>query len=214
MDAAHASGDPAAVASVTRNVVSLCRRDRRYDSAQRFALDAAARLTLTGPRPDPTHLSLYGMLLCNAGYAAAQAGDRDSSRDLLDAAAASATRLGHDANAHWTAFGPTNVILHQVSACLALGDAGTAVAHAGTVPVRAIRIPERQARYWIDVARAYQQWGKPAQCFRALSVADRVAPEEIRARPEVRTLARQLLDVPTQPGMGGLRQFATRIGVT
>ncbi len=213
MNAAHASGDPAAVASVTRNVVSLCRRERRYDSARQFALDAAAQLDTAGRDPDPVHLSLHGILLCNAGYAAAQAGDRDASRDLLDQAAASAARLGRDGNAHWTAFGPTNVILHRVSAALALGDAGTAIAHAGAVPAGAIRIPERQARYWLDVARAYQRWGKPAKSYRALTLAEHVAPEEIHARPAVRALTVQLLAAPTQPGLAGVRDLAARLGV-
>jgi len=212
MEAAHASGDRAAVASVTRNVVSLCRRERRYDSARQFALDAAAQLDTAGPDPDPVHLSLQGILLCNAGYAAAQAGDRAGSRDLLDEAAAGAARLGRDGNAHWTAFGPTNVTLHRISAALALGDAGTAVAHAAAVPAGAIRIPERQARYWLDVARAYQQWGKPAKCYRALTLAEHVAPEEIRARPAVRTLTAHLLTASTEPGLTGLRDFAVRVG--
>ena len=213
MSAAHASSDPAVVASVTRNVVSLCRKDKRYDSAQQFALDAAAQLDTSGARPDPVHLSLHGMLLCNGGYAAAQAGDREVSRQLLDQAAASAARLG-DGNAHWTAFGPTNVTLHQVSAALALGDAGTAIAYASTIPAGAIRIPERQARYWLDIARAYGQWGKPAKSYQALTMAERVAPEEIRARSAVRTLTAQLLAVPAQPGLAGLRAFAVRVGVT
>lgn len=212
MTAAQTSGDPAAIASVTRNVVSLCRRERRYDWAQQLAIDAADQLDITGRDPDPIHVSLHGMLLCNAGYAAAQAGDRDRSRDLLDLATASATQLGRDANAHWTAFGPTNVILHRVSAALALGDSGTAIAHATTVSATAIRIPERKARYWLDVARAYHQWGKPAQCYQALTTAERIAPDEIRSRSTVRAMTLDLRSAPTRLGLGGLREFAVRVG--
>ncbi len=59
-------------------------------------------------------MSLYGILLCNAGYAAAQAGYRARSRELLDDAHQITTGLGRDLNVRWTAFGPRNVILHQV----------------------------------------------------------------------------------------------------
>jgi transcriptional regulator with XRE-family HTH domain len=213
MTAAHTSGDPAIVASVTRNVVSLCRREHRYDSAQQFALDAAANLDIHGRDPDPAHISLHGMLMCNAGYAAAQAGDRSRSDDLLDLAEATAGRLGGDHNAHWTAFGPTNVTLHRVSAALALGDAGTAIAHASTVSSAAIRIPERRVRYWLDVARAYHQWRKPGKCYQALVVAERIAPEEIWSRPAVRSLTADLLSAPTHSALTGLREFAARVGV-
>lgn len=48
-----------------------------------------------------------------------------------------------DHNAYWTAFGPTNVITYRISAAYALGDAGTAIAHAARVPPGTIRIPER-----------------------------------------------------------------------
>lgn len=54
-------------------MVSLCRRYGHYGTPQELALDAAGALTVTGPAPDPAHLSRYGMLLGNAAYAAAQA---------------------------------------------------------------------------------------------------------------------------------------------
>lgn len=210
--AARQAGDPAVVANVTRNLATLCRGAGRYDTAQRLALDAAGQLTTTGPNTTTEHLSRYGILLCNAGYAAAQAGDRSRCRELLDEADAAARRLGADYNAHWTAFGPTNVILYRISASYALGDAGTAIEHARRIPPELIRLPERQARYWVDVARAFEQWGKPAQCFQALIAAERVAPEEVRAQPKVRALAAGLLAGPSHAGMTGLRQFATRVG--
>lgn len=210
--AARQAADPAVTASITRNVATLCRGAGRYDAAQRLALDAAGQLSIAGSRATAEHLSLYGLLVCNASYTAAQAGDRSRSVELLDEADAIAGRLGTDHNAHWTAFGPTNVILHRISACYALGDAGTAIEYARQVPPGGIRLPERQARYWVDVARAFHQWGKSAQCYRALIMAERAAPEEVRAQPKVRALAADLLTEPTRAGMTGLREFAIRVG--
>jgi len=152
------------------------------------------------------------MLLCNAAYAAAQAGDRQRCAELLDDADAAARLLGADRNHHWTAFGPTNVTLHRISAAFALGDAGTAIALARTVNPAAIPVVERQARYWVDVARSYQQWDKSAKCYQALRIAERVAPDEVRNRPVVRTLTAGLLSAPAHSGMRGLREFAARVG--
>jgi len=53
-------------------VVSLCRRDGHYDQAQELAVAAYEELDLRNG--GPAHLSLAGMLLGNAAYAAAQAG--------------------------------------------------------------------------------------------------------------------------------------------
>jgi tetratricopeptide (TPR) repeat protein len=212
LSAARAADDPAVSANVTRNVATLLRGAGRYDTAQQLALQAADALPLSGPTVSAGHLSLYGTLLCNAGYAAAQAGDRSRSTELLDAAQAAAERLGADRNEHWTAFGPTEVLPHRISAAWRLGDAGTAIDYARQVRTGTIQLPERQARYWVDVARAFHQWGKPAECYRALRIAETAAPEEVRVQPKVRALAGHLLTAPTTPAMSGLREFATRVG--
>ena len=211
---ARLAGDPVVSANVTRNVATLLRGAGRYDAAQQLALEAADRLPLTGPTITAEHLSLYGMLVCNAGYAAAQAGDRSRCTELLDEADTAAARLGRDRNEHWTAFGPTEVLLHRISAAWRLGDAGTAISYARKIRTGTIRLPERQARYWVDVARAFDLWDKPTDCYKALRIAETAAPEEIRAQPKVRALARKLLATPASPALSGLHEFATRLGAT
>jgi transcriptional regulator with XRE-family HTH domain len=210
--AARSCGDPVVVASVTRNMVSLCRREHRFATAQQLAVDAAEDLDMAAAAPDPAHLSMYGLLMCNAGYAAAQAGDRSRCTELLHLADRAAQRLGGDRNAHWSAFGPTNVVSHRISASVALGDAGTAIQHAATIPAAAIRITERAVRIWFDVARAYHQWQKPDKCLRALLIAERIAPEEVRHRPAVREIVLDLLSAPSTPSMAGARELAQRVG--
>lgn len=83
--------------------------ERRYGPVIRLArtaadLDAADALPVGGATATTEHLSLYGILLCNAGYAAAQAGDRSRSQELLADAHRAAARLGGNFNARWTAF--------------------------------------------------------------------------------------------------------------
>lgn len=213
LTAARTSGDPAVIANVTRNAATLYRRAGRYDLAENLALDAAEQLPISRSDATAEHLSLYGMLLCNAAHSAAKAGDRSRANELLGYADRSAANLGGDRNAYWTAFGPTNVISHRISSAFALGDAGAAIAHAARVPPGAIRIPERLSRYWVDVARAYHAWGKPARCYQALLTAERYAREEVRSRPVVRALAADLLSAPRQTGMREVREFAIRVGV-
>ena len=104
---------------------------------------------------------MYGTLLEVAAYTAAVDGSRAAATELIDEAQATAARLRPGANHRFTAFGPANVTLYQVSIAQVLGDSGTAIEHAKTLHPTTIPTPERQGRYWIDVARAYHQWGKP-----------------------------------------------------
>lgn len=58
---------------------------------------------------------MYGTLLEVAAYTAAVDGSRGVATELIDEAQAAATRLGPGANHRFTAFGPTNVTLYQIS---------------------------------------------------------------------------------------------------
>jgi hypothetical protein len=73
------------------------------------------------------------------------------------------------------------------------------------IPPASLPTTERRARYWTDVARARGQWGHRDDCIRALLTAERLAPEEIHARPAVRDLvSRLLLSGRTSPELRGL----------
>jgi hypothetical protein len=69
----------------------------------------------------------------------------------------------------------------------ALGDSAAALASARSVTQAELPTAERQARFCIDTARAWQQHGRPDQAYQALLAAERHVPEEIR-RGSVRTL--------------------------
>jgi hypothetical protein len=188
------------------------RRTDRRDSARAVLIAAADDIA---PSRDavPAQLSMYGTLLV-AAYTAAVDGDRTQAGELITAARDAATRLGRDANHRHTAFGPTNVALYQVSIAQVLGDNGTAIAHANAVNPAAIPTAERRGRYWIDVARAWHQWGKPEACYRSLRAAERAAPAEVRYRPPVRRMTADLLRADRRGALPGLRAFATRVGVS
>lgn len=67
--------------------------------------------------------------------AAARSGSRSEADAFLRYAAQSADRIGQDANHVWTAFGPTNVAMHRVSAAAELGDMQRAAHLASTLDV-------------------------------------------------------------------------------
>ncbi len=210
--AAAASGDPLTLADARRSIATVMRRTGRPDRARALLIDAADDLT-PGHGPASEQLSMYGTLLQVAAYTAAVDGDRAQAHELITAAANAADRLGRDANHRHTAFGPTNVALYQVSIAQVLGDNGTAIAHAKTLNPTAIPTAERRGRYWIDVARAWHQWGKPEACYRSLLAAERAAPAEVRYRPPVRRMTADLLCADRRAVLPGLRAFAARVGV-
>ena len=133
--------------------------------------------------------------------------------EFIGEAAATAARLGSDANHRFTAFGPSGVILYQVSVAQILDDSGTAIQYAKKLHPAVITTAERQGRYWVDVARAYPQWGKPEPCYRALLSAERAAPAEVSYRPPVHRMTKELLRADRRRSLRGLRAFAHRIGV-
>src|SRR4029453_8617868 len=108
-------------------------------------------------------------------------------------AASAAGRLGTGANHAYTAFGPTNVGVHRVSAAVALGDGGAALQHAKAVHPVQLAVVEGRAQYLFDVARGHGQPGGDDQALRALLTAERLAPEEVRYQPAARALVAELL---------------------
>ena len=160
LQAAQAGHDPLTLADSRRAVATVMRRTGRRTRARELLISAAADIEPRG-HATPGQLSMYGTLLEVAAYTTAVDGSRAAATELLEEAQATATRLGRDANYRFTAFGPSNVALYQVSIAQVLGDSGTAIEHAKTMRPSAIPTAERRGRYWIDVARAYHQWANP-----------------------------------------------------
>lgn len=206
---ARAADEPLTLAEAQRLVASVARRAGHHDRAQTLTLAAASHLNVSGARPVPEHLAMYGMLHCSAGYAAARAGDRDRANDLLAEAAATTGRLGADRERQQAL--TTNVVSHRVSAAYVLGDAGTALAHARSLPLAAIPTTERRARLLVDQAMSWQRWDKPDRAYATLLAAERTAPGEVRTRNAVRRLVGDLMASPKQAAMPGLPVLARRV---
>lgn len=209
--AAWGADDPLVLAEAQRLIASVARRAGDHDRAQSLTLAAAQHLQ-SGPRPDAERLAMVGVLYCSAGYAAARAGDRERTHELLDEADRVVQRLADDDEKHRAL--TANVVSHRVSGAFILGDAGAALAHAQSLPLAAIPTVERRARMLVDQAMAWAQWGKPSLSYRTVLAAERMAPGEVRTRNTARRLVADLLSAKNQSAMPGLSQLAARIHVS
>ncbi|SBT47333.1 hypothetical protein [Micromonospora narathiwatensis] len=187
--AASISQDPVAMATSARIMTHALMSNGHSQQARQLAEDAAETLRRDTRLAATDAVAVHGALLLRGAVAAARDDNRDSAQAMLDEASHAAGRLGYDGNDRWTGFGATNVLLHRVNIALTLGDAGTAIALARQVPLDKIDLAERKASLFVDVARAYTQWGRYEQGLNALRSAYQVAPEEIRCRPAVQRIA-------------------------
>ncbi|MYW71906.1 helix-turn-helix domain-containing protein [Pseudonocardia sp. SID8383] len=187
--AAQESGSPVVLGSLFRSVAYALHSTGRFAAGVDLVRTAAGVLeTHLSSRTDESFLSVYGTLFLTGAVAAARADDRASVTAFLREAEDSAHRVGHDTNAMWTAFGPTNVSLHRMTTALELGDVQVAVDLAPSIDVSGLPA-ERQVRHAIETARAYAARNRRDEALAVLLQAERIAPEQIRHH----ALSRQLV---------------------
>jgi len=156
-------------------------------------------------------LSLWGALHLALAVGAARDNDRQPAWEHLRRADEAAKEVGEGRNDFHTEFGPTSVGVHSVAVAIELGDAGEALDAASRVDVSQLSA-ERQARFLIDVARAYVQRRRAVEAVRALRDAERLAPEFVQEHRVARELVRDLM------GRAGdqseeLRELAQKVDV-
>jgi transcriptional regulator with XRE-family HTH domain len=213
LQAAEAGDDPLVLAEARRAVATAMRRAGDPGRATALLLRACQDIAPSG-QPSPDELAVYGNLLNVLAYTEAVAGNRGAAAGYITEAAQAATRLGTAVSVRMPAFNPAGVILYKVSIAQRLGDDGTAIEQARLLrPAADIPTAERRGRYWVDVARAYLQWGHPEGCYRALLAAEQSAPAEVRFRPPVHRMTLELLSHRQSNRLPGLREFARRTGM-
>ncbi|MFJ7903579.1 helix-turn-helix domain-containing protein [Streptomyces sp. NPDC096198] len=203
LTAARAGGDGLVIAEAQRMVSSAWRRQGHLSRAADIAVRAAHELQRDGSVPERARLAAQAGLYATAAYTAAKLGDRGYAHSLISEGADTARAADR-------ADGMRDIALHRLSVHYELGDAGQAIDLARTINPAALPTAERQARFFIDVARAYDQWGKSGQVYRALLAAEQAAPQEIR-RGSVREITTGLLR--HDRSLPGVRDFAARAGV-
>jgi transcriptional regulator with XRE-family HTH domain len=192
-------------------VCALLRADRT-DEAERLAVSMAETIDGSATAEAPVLVSVSGALWLIAAVAAARRTDRGEAWARLDAAERLAGLLGEDANHAWTAFGPTNVLIHRVSVAAELGEPGEALRAATDVdPTRlADGLRSRRAQVYLDLAQAQRK--RDAEATLHLLEAERSAPEAIRYNAMVRDLLREMLARSRRPN-SVLHDLSVRAGV-
>ena len=142
LNAAQQTDNPIVIGSLFRSVAHALHSTGRFQGSVQLVQAAANVLEpQLGSRADDALLSVYGTLFLTGAVAAARADDRASATSFLNEAADCAGRLGRDANEMWTAFGPTNVAIHRMTAAMELGDVQVAVDLAPRIDASAL--PDR-----------------------------------------------------------------------
>ncbi|MEV0290651.1 helix-turn-helix transcriptional regulator [Kribbella sp. NPDC050820] len=191
MNAADNSDDPLVLASAARAGTHALLAVGRYDDALQLGQTARSWLTTNVRDMDPAALSLLGMLDLRMATAAARRNDRATANELLAAADSAAQRLGADANYWQTSFGPTNVMLHRLSAALDLGDVAYVTEHGPRVD-SSVLPTVRQVAHGIDIARAHSYSAQDDEAIAALLDAEAKSPQLVRHNPAVREIVREI----------------------
>ncbi|MFC7590396.1 XRE family transcriptional regulator [Nonomuraea antimicrobica] len=211
--AAHASQSPLMIGSSSRIITHALMDGGHHRAATDLARDAAERMDADLATPSADDLSIYGSLLLRGAVAAASAGNRHNSAELLDEAAEAGMRLGHEGNHMWTAFGPNNVLCHRANIALRFGDAGTAIDYARQVDLDKLPINERKATLLLDTSNAFLMWNQHDKALHILRAAGELAPEEITGRPAALRLVRDILATAPISVRREAREYAAALGV-
>lgn len=212
---AEHTGDSLLISDAVRRVAQgLMNAGQPAESLQLLYADANRLEPALGTASEE-YLSLYGMLFLMGSAVAARDGQVRLAKELLTEGEAVSMRLGEDRNERYTAFGPTNVQLHRVSALVETGDGGVAVEVATRVnPDGLARLPrERRANFLIDAARGWFQAGNHEQAVNTLLDAEALAANEVRCRPIARNLVRELQRAQIAKPSWPLQQLIGRVGL-
>ena len=211
LNSAQQSDNPVVLGSLFRSVAHALHSTGRFQGSVQLVQAAANVLEpQIGSRADDALLSVYGTLFLTGAVAAARADDRASTTSFLNEASDCAGLLGRDANSMWTAFGPTNVAIHRMTAAMELGDVQVAVDLAPRIDASALPT-ERRVRHAIETARAYTARNRRDDALRVILDAEQLAPEQIHHHAISRQLVLSWLRNTRGPRSVPLEQLAGRL---
>jgi hypothetical protein len=165
---------------------------------------------------EPAVISALGALNLLAAGIATRFEDHFATQNYLKTAGALADSLGSDRNELWTAFGPTNVLIHQVSVtakhqpdqAIALGE------HLDTTRLPSA-LASRRSQVHLDLATAFaHRPGRDASAVLHLLQVEQFTPQLLKIHPPARSLIIKLLARERTSATPGLRALATRAGVS
>lgn len=208
--AVQSSPDLAARVSVQRTIAHALLSNTQYDDA--LAVVEQTLGLVPGVPATPELISAVGTTHLVGAMVSARSGDRRAAGAHLQQAHQAAARLHRDANYLWTAFGPTNVAIHEVAVAAELGDYQHA-SHLG-VQVDPAPLPmERQVRHRLEVARALHYQRQQRDALSLVLEAEARAPEQVRRHFLTHALVHDWVRSRHIAANAQLSGLATRAGV-
>lgn len=160
-------------------------------------------------------ISARGALLLLLAIIAARRGERQKARTKLRDAARLAEQLGRDGNRLWTAFGPTNIAIHELAVHVALGDSRTALQLGERIDTDTLPavLRGRRSQVHLELGWASVGQGDDGLAVFHLLEAERVAKQAVSRNITARSLLTTLLARERKNTTPGLRALPTRAGV-
>lgn len=160
-------------------------------------------------------LSAQGALQLLLAIIAARRGDARAAQANLRSAARLANKLGQDGNWLWTAFGPTNIAIHELATHVALGDSRKAIQLGEAIDTDGLPAVLRGRRSQVHLELGWASAGQGDDSLAVLHLleAERVAKQTVSRSAAARVLLKTLLARERKSATPGLRSLATRSGV-
>ncbi|WP_433294441.1 helix-turn-helix domain-containing protein [Actinoplanes sp. CA-030573] len=207
------SGAHLQIALVSIGCALLALPGRAQDAAS--LVERALSTATPQDRRSPARISALGALNLLAAVIASRLDDHTASRAYVRAARELAVELGGDHNALWTGFGPTNVLIHEVSIAAQLWP-DRAIALGEKIDTTSLHpsLSSRRSQVHLDLASAFaRQANGDASAVLHLLQAEQLTPQLLRVHPPARALIQGLLVRERRAATPGLRALADRVGV-
>jgi transcriptional regulator with XRE-family HTH domain len=185
------TGSARVMAAADRGLSIVLRHQGKFHTANKVSERAAQLIEATGLELDREAIA-YVQALCTHAYVAAQNEARDDAISAIVEAGKVASYMQTRMRAPASTLATAKVRMYGVSVHWALGDNGTAVQWGRKVDINALPTPERRARHYTDMARAFWSWQKPDDAAISLLHAWSYAPEEVRDRPKISAIVQKL----------------------
>lgn len=197
-------GEDLAAAAYVRAQVMLA-TPGAVAASLKYTTDTVNSLTnLVQSNPDR---ELLGMLHLHAGLTAAAMGEDPV--DHLRAVDGLMQQTG-EGNAYEMSFGPANTAVWRMSMALEQRQGDRAIREAEGLDPNSIDSPDRQSRYFIELARAQFMEGQALAAQSSILRAETIAPQQTRTRTTVRELVGQMVRQARRESP--LAQLAARVG--
>lgn len=220
MTAAKESEHPALVGATTYQVACAFLLTGELAAAEQILTVGAENIASVAATPhlncrQEEALSVWGSLLLLLAIIAARRDDHDTAQNVLREASQLAEQLGCDGNWLWTAFGPTNVAIHQLSVQSRLGNAKEAARVAEIIDTDALPTVLRGRRSQAHLELGWVAAGQHDDTLAVLHLleAERVAEKAVSRNTSARTLLSILLAREHRSVTPGLRGLASRTGL-